>query len=496
MSVRYDDSNRQVIPRCLPYAIACSLGLLRITRRREQVYKTEVKDSNARVEWTENPSIAAAVDLVAEALIVKDFQSSEAIKAAEYILSNAPLSSLLIRQLANHFLEQPVSVWIEPSQIPEVNATKEGIARLKQSVRTYSRNPIAWSDLSLYYATLGQVDKAKMAMRVALSLAGNNRFILRSASRCFMHLDEPERAVAILNKSGLCASDPWIASAEIAISDSEGLKSKCISKARDLLEDNNLTPFSKSELALSIGTVEIKSGSVRRARKIIRQALVDPTENALAQAEWAASLHNVVFDDMLELRGTVPASYEATAVYEFYDKAFADSLKASEKWGRFQFLDSRPIVLSMFLSSCMLNDDLGAIRIFDNALPAQKENASAINNCAFALARIGRTEDAQKKLDELPRNEATRREELIITATMGLIRFRSGCVEEGRKLYTHAVAGLELLKDVHSAAIATYYWAVEEKRINSQNAESKILEAKNRIERYNIFEFEDLAKKL
>lgn len=496
MSVIYDDTNRQVVPRCVTYATACSLGLLRVNRKQEQVDKTEVTDSDARKEWIENPRIAAAVDLVGEALILKDFQSNDAIKAAKYILSKAPLSSLLIRQLANHFLEAPASVWMEANQVREADADREDIARLKKSVRNYPENPLAWSDLSLSYATLGQTEKSKMAMRVATNLARNNRFILRSASRCFMHLGEPDRAVAILNKSGLCALDPWIASAEIAISEGAGLKSKCIGKARHLIDNNNLTPFSRSELALSIGTIEMKSGSVRRAKKNIRQALIDPTENALAQTEWAASTFKVDFNDLIRLRNTVPASYEATAVHSFYGKEFAESLKASEKWGRFQSLSSRPVILSTFLSSCMLNDDLGAINIYNNSLPAQRASPLAINNYAFALARIGRTDDARKALNTALRYEPSREEKLVITATFGLIRFREGYVEEGRKFYTDAGRGFELIKDFRSAAIATYYWAVEEKGINSQNAESKIKEAKREIERHNVFEFIDLAKKL
>jgi len=67
------------------------------------------------------------------------------------------------------------------------------------------------------------------------------------------------------------------------------------------------------------------------------------------------------------------ASVEATAVHTYYCKEFAESLKASKKWGIFQFLSSRPSILSMFISSTILNDDLGAIDIFNNALPAQKE---------------------------------------------------------------------------------------------------------------------------
>jgi tetratricopeptide (TPR) repeat protein len=347
----------------------------------------------------------------------------------------------------------------------------------------------------LGYATLGQTDKAEMAINIALNLGKNNRFVLRCASRCFVHSGEPDRAVAILNKSGLCALDPWIASAEIAISERAGIKSKCLGKARDLIVNDNLTPFSRSELGVSIGTIEIKSGSVRRAKKIIRQALIDPTENALAQTEWAASTFKIEFNDLVALRSTVPASYEAAAVHSFYDKKFAESLKASEKWSRFQFLSSRPLILSTFLST-RLNDDLGAVNIFNNAFPAQRENPLAINNYAFALARIGRIDEAKKALDSAVVHEATTGEKLTIIATLGLICFREGHIEKGRELYASAVQGFKAIRNSRSAAIATYHWAVEEKRANSENAKSKIEEAKKVIERYKVFEFEDLAKKL
>ena len=495
MSVRYDDRNRQAIPRGLPYATACSLQILRINRKEEQIHETEVKDSDAEREWVENPRITSAIDLVAEALIVKDFTSSEAIKAAQYIVSKGESCSSLTRQLANHFLEVPASIWIEPSEITDINGCGREIARSRRSVRDYPMNPIAWSDLSLSYATIGENDKAKDAMRVAMGLAKNNRFILRSASRCFMHLKESDQAMAILNKSGLCAIDPWIASAEIAISESAGLKSKCIGKAKDLVENDSLTPFARSELAASLGTVEMKNDSIKRGKKIMRKAIIDPTENALAQVGWAAAAFKIDFDGLVKLTSTVPASYEATAVQRYYDKKFKESLEASKKWSRFQFLSSRPIIHATYISSCMLNDDLGAIDIFDNALPAQKDSPLAINNYAFALARIGRTEEAADKLRQCL-HKASREEELVIAATMGLICFRERDVEGGRRLYDNAVNGFELLKDYRSAAIAKYYWAVEEKRINPKNAEPKIREAKRAIEQNNVFEFEDLAKKL
>lgn len=496
MSVRYDDGNRQAIPRCLSYATACSLQILRINRGIEQIDGTVVEDTDARREWIEKPRLTSAIDLVAEAQIVKDFSSREARKAAKYILSKGASCSSLVRQLARYFLEVPVSNWKEISEIPDRDGCGREIGRLRRSVRDYAVNPIAWSDLSLCYATIGEEKKAKNAMRVAMGLAKDNRFILRSASRCFMHLKEPDKAVSILNKSGLCSVDPWIASAEIAISEATGMKSKCIGKAKDLVGNDSLTPFSRSELAASLGTVEMKSGSIKRGKKIMRQAIIKPTENALAQVEWAASIFKVDFDDIVKLNSTVPASYEAITVHKYYDKKFKESLEACKKWGRFQFLSSRPIIHSMFVSSCILDNDLEAIKTFEEAFPAQKDSPLAMNNYAFALTRVGRTKEAMDTLGRCPIDRASPEDNLAIIATKGLIWFRKGNIEGGRRLYNNAVNGFERLENYSSAAIAKCFWAVEEKRIKSEDAKARIREAKRAVEQYNVFQMEDLAKKL
>jgi len=496
MSVTYDDKNRQVIPRCMEYSTACALDLLRVIRKQDKIQITGLEDSNARQDWLDRPSIAAAVDFVAEALILKEFESEEAIEAAKYILSKERAYSLLIRQLASHFIEPKRLKWEETFEFQSINESREDIARIKKSVRMHPVNPIAWSDLSLYYATLGQVNKSKNAMKVALKLGNNNRFILRSASRCFMHMGEPDRAVKLLNDSGICAIDPWIASAEIAIAERNGLKSRSINKAKNLVKNENFTPLSRSELAMSLGTAEMKYGSVKKAKKLMNQSLVEPTENALAQAEWMATQLKIDVYEMVQLRSIVPASYEATAVHLYYKKEFEQSLRAAEMWGRFQFLSSRPIIVSMFLSSTHLENDKKAIDIFNNALPAQRENVLVMNNYAFALARIGLINEAVDAMNKINISEVTDDDKITLTATSGLICFREGEYEIGRKLYDKAVKEFESIKNLRSAAMATYYWAAEEKRIKSENAEEKIKEAKRGIEKQKVFELEDLAKRL
>jgi len=488
-----------VIPRCLEYSTACSLGLLRITRKQENVHRREVKDSCARQEWLDSRTVATAVDFVAEALILKDLESTEAKEAAKFILSKTPSSSLLVRQLANHFMERLPSDWIESSEILQIDASYEYIARLKKSVRMYAMNPIAWSDLSLYYATLGQNDKAKMAMNVALNLGKNNRFILRSASRCFMHMKEPDRAVAILNRSGLCAFNPWIASAEIAISDSTGLKSKCISKARDLIQDDNMTQFSRSELAVSIGTIEIKSGSVRRAKKLMRQALEDPSENALAQAHWMTTqlgteIGNIT--DIGRLEDEVPGSYEAQAMRLYNEVDFRKSLKASELWGRFQQLSSRPIIHASHIAATFLEDDTKAISILSGSMPAQQGDFLYNNNYAYSLIRSGQVEAGIKQLENIKIKSLSDSEKYVLLATTGFVCFRTGEPDKGRELYRRSIESFIQIDETYNAALAAYFLAREEKRIGSEFAKLRINEAKNRLEKLKYPPYDVLAKKL
>ncbi len=491
-----DDSNRQVVPRCLDYLTACSLGLQRAIRRSNKEPWQKKISAESIKEWKESPDIDNAVDILAEALIIKNFESPEAIKAANFILEKAPINYTLIRELANHFLEPKLADKNVHNQIKTIDVSHENISNLKKSVRDYQLNAIAWVDLALCYATNGQQEKAKYAMRVALDLGKNNRFILRSASRCYMHLKDPERAIYILHKSELDKFDPWIASAEIAISESSGIKSKIISKAREMLQDDNFTNFSRSELAAGIGTLELKQGSVKRAKDFMRKAIVDPTENALAQAEWVTNEIGIVIPKIVQLGNKVPASYEMQTRYQYQKKHFKESLLAAKKWSNFQQLSTRPVIVSTFISSVCLDDNEQSINIIKDLLQAQRNDPSIINNYAFSLVKMGKVKEAEEELKKLEKYELSDVEKLVDYATKGLIAFRKGNPDEGRQLYSKAVNGFEKLRNPYTGAIASYFWAVEEKGIKSEYAEARVKEAKNKVKRYKVICLEELAEKL
>ena len=54
-------------------------------------------------------------------------------------------------------------------------------------------NPIVWVELARLYIMHDQVEKAERALLTALHLAPDNRFVLRSATRFFIHTDQFEK---------------------------------------------------------------------------------------------------------------------------------------------------------------------------------------------------------------------------------------------------------------------------------------------------------------
>lgn len=492
MSGMFDDGNRQVIPRWLSYKTSCSLGLLNDAYTYAPILSSFSPNPSICQDWESHPNIITAGEFVSEALFLGNNRNSRAIEAANYILKNASHDSLLIRELADTFLNNELDSHASFSPADINNYDRTCISILKHSVRTSPINPVAWSDLSLCYAMHGNLNRAKRAMTVAISLAPYNRFILRNAARFYLHIHDNERALNILRRSGLCVSDPWIASAEIAISEGLKMHSACLKQAKGIVSNDNLSHFARSEIAATLSTIEAKAGSRNKAKRLIKQTLEDPSENALAQIEWLALQLNMQAPENI-IR---PASFEAQTRHLLRNKRFSYSIDAAEKWIRYQPFSARPLVFATFLASVCLDDDRRAIQLADNAAPAAKHDPLILNNMAFAYARQNNINAATNHLSQIKASDVSQREALCIMATHGLIHFRSNNDIDGRELYRKSIIGYEALSDYRSAAIAAYFWACEEKRISSSESPIRIADAKRRIRNTSVFELEDAAEKL
>ena len=114
--------------------------------------------------------------------------------------------------------------------------------------------------------------KAERAIRAALQLAPNNRFVLRSAAR-FIHIGEPEIARTLLVGAEAIQSDPWLMASEIAIAEFLGKPSR-LPKNR-VLRPRGARPRATRQNWLRLsGTLEAARGNGRIARRLLRQAVI------------------------------------------------------------------------------------------------------------------------------------------------------------------------------------------------------------------------------
>ena len=328
-------------------------------------------------------------------------------------------------------------------------------------------------DLAFYYCAVGQTHPAESAVKVALSLNKENRYLLRSGSRFFMHLGSPDVALDFLRKSNTGKHDPWLIAAEIAISDTLDRPSKRIKAGQDLIANSNIPKFHLSELAGALGTVELIKGSLRRGKKLFTLALEDPTENTLAQA---AFLDNLLLESSRHIDPKKLAnSFEAETRFKFTQTHdYKGALEAAQKWFAYQPFSSRPAVAGSYIAGVALEDYEVSAKIAKMGLLSSPHEPLLINNLAFALASLGRINDARRALCCLKDFDISKREQNVLTATRALIEYRSNNTEEGRKLYDSAISGFKQLKDFRSEIIARFYRLKEELMIKPNQGEEQL----------------------
>jgi len=261
MNINRDYKNRQIIPRLYPYKYAFYLGEIKPKIRHDLNIKPSKEYLKKEKKWLFNKSLPYAIEFVGEALILNDYNNKNSVEAAKFILKKQKYISNITKQLANEFLKNPNEI---PSfNLFDIDIYKE-ISLLKKNIRAYSINAINWINIALYYAILGQIEKANHAIRVALNLSPYNRFILRSAARFFLHKGDSEKALSILRNTEYTKYDPWLLASEISVSQVNDTRSSNIKIARNILDHLDVSPKDLSELFGSMGTLEINSGNAKK----------------------------------------------------------------------------------------------------------------------------------------------------------------------------------------------------------------------------------------
>jgi len=471
MTTNIDDRARTVVPRWRPSLVSAFTGELSSAGSlHPALFPTRAYLDTKLAEWLHNPSIETAADLVSSALVVG--ATDEAAPAARAILTDPSTATSAVKLIAKRLLyawspEEISTLVTLPSLGPP--ATLEAAARsririLKRALSDSPRNALKWADLALEYARLAQGDKAFWAMERALSIAPQDRFLLRSYCRLAVHFNQPDKAHDLLLRSRRTNEDPWLMAPEIAVASIRGHTSRNIKKAIALLNSNSFSPRHTSELASALATVDLMSGDFRMSRRYFRDSLKNPTDNALAQASWASKrLGGLDLDPSLFDQ---PLSFEART-RRFRDLSeWADTVNSSVDWMKDEPFSSRPALTGSYVTSIALQDFQLAEKFARVGLLANPDDVVLRNNLAYILASLDRVDEGWLEFEKINQLGLAPTETCVLTATRGLLHFRSGDPEIGRGLYEAAVNSATGEDGDRLRALALLHLAREENRLD------------------------------
>lgn len=472
MSLDHGEENRQVIPRWRNFATTIKIGELDSVAQtiRAPIEIQEGLWTNKLQEWRDNPASIFASDVLGCAIALG--RSSEALEAAEYLIKSGTLAADSAREVAKRTI-----VAVAASTEPEFHLKHfrhedlfPEIHHLRKLLRQEPRDAFGWCDLALLHETLGHANQAEWAMNVALSLAPENRFLLRSAVRLFLHHDDLDRAHHVVSTSQAGLHDPWVLAAEIAVVDARGQVSRNIKRAKKMLVAGKSSPRHLSELWSAIATVELRSGNIKHARRNFRESLVEPTENALAQAKWAARRIGHI-DFGAELIEKTPLSHEVKAWDYFVKSEWQMALKESWRWFRDQPFSSLPPIHGSFIATTALEEHEEAARMARCGLVANPTDFLLRNNLVVALARAGRIEEAESEAARIRGSQLGIKERITWLATSGLIGIRNGAIVRGREYYLEAMKEAAAAREERLRIMAFLNLALESVSANLEQAE-------------------------
>ena len=314
--------------------------------------------------WRELGKIEYAAEVVSAAISLGT--EIEATEAAEFLIANSFQTTPTVRKIAKNVIKRANGTWSTEeikAQIEEIDPIdfRKQIHSLKHSVVDYPRNALKWSDLALYYIKLGQLEHSKEAMTVALMLAPENRFILRSAVRMFIHLDDPDQAHKLLVSKSITRQDPWLLAAEIATAGVAKRFPLLVRPAKEILDSGKFSKFHTTELASALGTLELNSSPTKKAKKFFQASLVEPTENSVAQSIWAKKAFPTLDTD--SALNNTPCTFEAQAMEALRELDWGQAIEKSKLWLADELFSSRPAEVGSYAALIGMDDYITAEKI-------------------------------------------------------------------------------------------------------------------------------------
>jgi tetratricopeptide (TPR) repeat protein len=454
------DSNRRTVPRWRSFRNTARLGGLTSsavsTANKGHLDLTNLRKS--RRDWEANHTVAFAADFLGAAFVRGEAETAR--DAATFLLERGVAPVRMSSQLARVVLGKPLEATADLSR----PGHHQAIHRIRHLLQNDLRNGVAWIDLARSYVALGQARYGGRPIEIALSLAPDNRFILRSAARYFLHVGDIDRAHAILRQTARLNLDPWLLAAEIAISSISGRTSRFVKLAREFVERRSVSPEHTSELASELGTLEFEAGAKKRTRALIRHALISPTDNAVAQAAWVARQSGDVTIQPSPTLLMTPQAFEARAWANLRDKQWYASVDDARQWLSDEPFSSRPAVFGSWVACVALCNFHDGEMFAREGLLIDPDDEVLLNNLTYCLASTGRVAEASTHFARIDPAHLRALTRATYLATKGLLEFRSGRVSDGRTLYEDAIQDAVGRGVRREALVASLHYAREQAR--------------------------------
>jgi hypothetical protein len=445
MASLFQDIERRVIPNWRSYQDTCAIGELGFYNLRPIANQIFTLDEYVN-DWKDNRDVLFAGELISAAVSNDQMELEEVTDAAEFILTHKDKASTVQIKLAGCVFrdaEKTQNEIVNDGLLDKLLGTEKTIGDiilLKERIRLYPYNPILYVEIARCYLLLGQINKAKRMMSIARQLGTHNRYVTRSAARFYLDIGDIDVAHEVVIRNEMVKEDPWLLASEISISLVRERFSKYIKKSAGLLNSSQFDAFSLSELASTLGTVELLDGSKKRSRDYFKQALVLPNDNSFAQAEWAKA-HSIPLDITGAKSKQVQRNYEAQCLYKYYTDQYEDALQESVVWLYDMPFSQNAALLGSEVAYLHLKKYNLAEKIMKIGLKCRPKDVVLLNNLAYCYARDNKLDEAEELLnviDSLKKDEKRKSTEACSKATRGLVAFRRKNIEEGRRLYLEA----------------------------------------------------------
>lgn len=479
-----EKDNRRVVPRWRDFAQTTGTPELfpLNTRIAERFDGAQAEIEKKRAEWEGEKGTAFASDFVGSAVTYG--RDADAIDAAKYLLSRQDEVSSAVRSLAISLLNRVGTR--ESMAVPSARADtrEEGrrrIRELRSRIRSDPRNSIVLVDIARGYTNLGLRKQAQEALERALALGPSSRFVVRSAARFFVHISDPERALALVRNHPLLEKDPWLLSAEIAISSVAQRSSKVAKHGRKILDEKRFSSAQVTELASALASSELEHGNTKKSKKLFNLSLESPTDNTVAQAEWASRTAHISIIEPKHLE--ITRTFEARAFESFTEGKMESTYDQVLGWLVDEPFSTRPVALGTYVASVGLEDYSAAIRIARAGLAANPLDQRIRNSLIYALTMAGALEEAVKEFAEINFLKANNVARICLLATGGLLQYRRGNASEGRHAYEKAIDAAKAENLTQLATIARAYLAREEVICGSVDAQSILVLARHELDK-------------